>query len=577
MANAVKAPYTNYIVTTGDISDFDGFLALPIYKKKAAEMGYTDVVFIMNYPAYFGVPNADRSVGRESYLNGKQETIKFDDLLSTATTDGEKQKLAANKNAYGRLAPGKGYGYSAEELFEFQVTGFPDTFYDQSKTLQEKMKNLAITMCRRIWDSIPGNVDLIFVDGGINEINPFSIDTIKNEFNVYTSALTSRTNASFINSSQFSQHPVTAVKSGKFDSKESVSEWVKTVGDNANIYMDMNGSMAFYELPHVNTGKNTNAKASNANAAGRNTFRSLVLDGRVKSVTIMGGVLADEEVQTLSTTPFLNRFSSGTMNQLYAPKRTAQFFKDIVTRGVPVHVVSNNEINKNFKYTFPQGTELVKQRDSAFNTYKAAMIKQGLLPSTDNIMSQLFTAFYTAKDIKGGDLVPLPFKPFDVLSAWELVKNIPKLQGQLQGQVQQQHITFVPEYGSTIISEKSEKEAITAFVEGGLEKKLCNNKGNSFALPGLVTERCILKAIQFDKGTHPVIDVKVATFINQEDIEGQITAFMKTGTQGGGRKSRKLTKTDERFGRLVVYAGPKGGKYVKQNGEFVALKKLSKK
>ena len=37
------------IITTGDISDFDGFLALSLYKNSGADI----VAFIMNYPAYF--------------------------------------------------------------------------------------------------------------------------------------------------------------------------------------------------------------------------------------------------------------------------------------------------------------------------------------------------------------------------------------------------------------------------------------------------------------------------------------------------------------------------------------------
>ena len=39
-------PITNYIVTTGDIREFDGFLALPIYQKKALEMGQTAMLFL---------------------------------------------------------------------------------------------------------------------------------------------------------------------------------------------------------------------------------------------------------------------------------------------------------------------------------------------------------------------------------------------------------------------------------------------------------------------------------------------------------------------------------------------------
>ena len=157
-----KPSYDNYIVTTGDISDFDGFLALPIYKKKAAEMVNTAVVFIMNYPAYFGVPKTN------SNINGKSHGNTITNL---------KNKTTEEIQSYKRLYQGKGYGYSAEKLFEFQGKTNGST--------KEEMKNLALRMCTDIWNSISGDVKLFFVDGGVNEINPFSIDTIKNEFNVY--------------------------------------------------------------------------------------------------------------------------------------------------------------------------------------------------------------------------------------------------------------------------------------------------------------------------------------------------------------------------------------------------------
>jgi hypothetical protein len=49
-------------------------------------------------------------------------------------------------------------------------------------------------------------------------------------------------------------------------------------------------------------------------------------------------------------------------------------------------------------------------------------------------------------------------------------------------------------------------------------------------------------------------------------------------TAGGGVK--KLKRTDERFGKLVVYVGPRGGKYIKnikKKGEYISLRTLVNK
>jgi hypothetical protein len=90
-----------YIVSTGDISDFDGFLALPIYKKYAAKQNNCAVVFIMNYPAYIKPQNLYTYVRWE-----KLSTIKKN----------KKQEL----EKYKRAPPGKGYYYNSREFLSVQ-------------------------------------------------------------------------------------------------------------------------------------------------------------------------------------------------------------------------------------------------------------------------------------------------------------------------------------------------------------------------------------------------------------------------------------------------------------------------
>lgn len=442
----------NYIVTTGDISDYDGHLAFPIYKKKAMDMGNTTLVFIMNYPAYLGVETSDIEYVTELKKGGNKALVQ----------------------SYRRDQPGLGYEYSAVDLYTFQpIDPQHESFYahiPKSNTngyYKKCMRHLAYTMCMDIWDSIPGDVPLVFVDGGVNEINPFSIDTIKTEFNIYTPYVKKRSSTHIVD----------------------VRDWVNDLNPNDKIYMDMNGSLAFYNI---------------LNTEQRSRFLKCL-----RSFTIMGGVLADEMVQTLSTTPFLNRFSSATMNQLYAPEATHMFFVNM-PRDIPIHVVSNNEINKNLTYAVyveKDGKQMI-DRDQSYYLFYNSMKELQVLSQDDNAMiNNLFAAFYRP--------ATMPYKPFDLLSALVLVRNM------CDNTEPNTNLTFLSKYGSTIISSK--KEGIKEFVDNGLAKKIKANENNGFALPGLLTENEILNKEVLDMIVVPINNVE---YKNYEAVSDDVKSYM---------------------------------------------------
>jgi hypothetical protein len=316
---------TSYIITTGDVSDFDGFLSLALYKKAAtvanAKGKVTKVVFIMNYPAYMNVdPKTSRKSVISSNLNADTYThetkdISIDsikqqydyyiknceDIEGNDKTQKEKSDMKTkfdiiDLQTYGKAEPGKGYVYSAQELFKIQPI---DTRYNSFFTsisgiekhsneyYKECMKQLAFQMCTRIWESIPGSADLIFVNGGINTINPFSIDFIKNEFNVYLPILV-EPNVDIVDQSQFawSKTKTAPLKPSVYIRKmqDCINDIISEPGNT--VYMDMNGSMAFYN----------------------ESFKTII--PHMKSLVIMGGVMSDKIVNTLSTTAFLTEVAN---------------------------------------------------------------------------------------------------------------------------------------------------------------------------------------------------------------------------------------------------------------------------
>jgi hypothetical protein len=98
------------IISTGDISDVDGFIALAEYAKSGA-----DVVFIMNYPAYLNDNSETIKVngnGLGYSYNGKEaiyRTLGFEQIISeaeievqnielTKQTEEEKKKIIEDLN-----------------------------------------------------------------------------------------------------------------------------------------------------------------------------------------------------------------------------------------------------------------------------------------------------------------------------------------------------------------------------------------------------------------------------------------------------------------------------------------------
>ena len=135
------------IVSTGDISDIDGFYALAEYAKTGS-----DVMFIMSYPAYIvvdGNENEERPFGL-GYSYSATEVLK---------------NVKTPSNAYSTLMA--------------QYGGSPN------EQMKDVLTDLGFEMARNVWNELNPKGNLYYCIGGVNAINPYSANVIKNEIKVY--------------------------------------------------------------------------------------------------------------------------------------------------------------------------------------------------------------------------------------------------------------------------------------------------------------------------------------------------------------------------------------------------------
>jgi hypothetical protein len=271
------------IISTPDPSNADGFMALAEYAKTGS-----DVLFIMNYPAYVGVSESEVDP------------------------------------SYSESNPGLGYKFSAKEVLNStklpnplpeSYSRFLDRYEGQSYNhrMKSALTDLAFAMAKHVWEeaSTQGG-KLFFLIGGINSINPFSPDAIKNEILVYHDLI--------IPTSRLETEQGLVYDTS---SKQVHLDWEAY----SDIYMDFNGSLAFWDETWDRTLSETEVVK------------------KIRGVFIMGGVYADEEPVTMPSVPnVLNRFSSATMNQLYHPECAASFFAFLAKCGVPSFMITNNVV-----------------------------------------------------------------------------------------------------------------------------------------------------------------------------------------------------------------------------------------
>jgi len=185
------------------------------------------------------------------------------------------------------------------------------------------------------------------------------------------------------------------------------------------IYMDFNGSMAFYDPEW------------------EGVLESAAENGKIKAVVIMGGVYSDKEPQTMPAIPSLNRVSCATMNQLYHKEHTDHFFAMLSTHGVKVFIVANNDVVD--LVTFADQEKKVKS-DLGWTKFLEA---NGL---TSSFLKSISSAYYNSQ-------YSPPRKAFDYYTAMVLSYMLRHNRGDSKLALSKRNVFFNSETGATIIAD----------------------------------------------------------------------------------------------------------------------------
>lgn len=282
------------IISTGDVSDVDGFYALSVYAKTGA-----DCLFIMNYPSYVADPAMTNS----------------------------------NKSDPGKLPPGLGYQYPASALM---TKGTPPVqAFVNGDDAHRTLTNYGYSMSKYVWTEASSAGRLFFQIGGVNSINPFSSSAIKIEPVVYKAAFTE--DKPVIDISQIGCKGLCI--EGTVLTTDQTPTMDFTLTNYDEIYIDFCGSMAFLTDEWVNKLEEVSGK-----------IKGVFIMGGVRAD------VPPETMSAIPKT--LNRFSCATMNQLYHPENSARFLKFLENHnpkpslmnehvGVPtfpVYIVTNNSV-----------------------------------------------------------------------------------------------------------------------------------------------------------------------------------------------------------------------------------------
>ena len=368
------------IISTGDISDVDGFIALAKYAQSGA-----DVLFIMNYPAYLDPEMTDGAkVGEENGLGYKFTTETYLSVSDALLKGNDTLKAKYSKYSALRTKYQKMEGNSAGDNYG----------------IKRMITDLSFTLAFGVWDAVAfaGKGKLYFNVGGINSMSPFAAKFLKNEMFVYADFIPeNRINISCDEDSTYNSQGITFDLETLFATKDQ-------------IYMDFNGSMAFY------------------GPAWRGRMTHLDGEQKLKAVFVMGGVFSFEKPKTMPKLDGnLNRFSCATMNQLYSPKKTAQFFDDMRTKNIPVSVIANNVVED-----------------------VGGLWKQFLISNKVNstYLEKLASTYYT-------NHYSPPKKVFDFYTALALTKTMQQAGSTSIGE-QKHDLHYDNEYGVCFISKKNE-------------------------------------------------------------------------------------------------------------------------
>jgi hypothetical protein len=277
------------IISTGDICDVDGLLALALYAKSGA-----DLLYIMNYPAYVGIENGVTETERTYGLGYTYDTETFQ-----------------SGSMQGRVDDARFKSYT-ELMAKYDVCS-----RDPRVKLKQILTDMAFHLTSTTWmnGERKDSQQFFFCVGGVNDINPYSSTNSINEAYIYAPALKGieplgSCSADFLVDMHRAEHNIDNFLQGY-----------------ERIYMDFNGTAAFFD------------------SKWHNRLLGCIERKQLKAFFVQGGVLAYEEPHTLPRMRNkINRMGCATMNQLYSPAKTGNLLRLMEENLVPVFIVPNNSV-----------------------------------------------------------------------------------------------------------------------------------------------------------------------------------------------------------------------------------------
>jgi len=225
---------------------------------------------------------------------------------------------------------GKGYTYDYREYFEAsdlllsKKEGFEDykklkIKYTSKQDIMQCFTDLGFAMASKVWNSTDSKNkgNFYFCVGGVNDINPFHKNALKNEIFVYRSIVNEMTSLE------------KCTEMTVFDINRNPTNLDTILSSNDSVFIDFNGSMAFFSSVW--------------------RIKLISIKQKIKSVFVMGGVLSDKTAVTKSSIKnVLNRMSCSTMNQLYAPLKSNIFISLMSSWKIPIYMTVNNTVDDLF-------------------------------------------------------------------------------------------------------------------------------------------------------------------------------------------------------------------------------------
>ena len=503
-----KTENKNLIITTGDTSDADGFISVALYAKTGASL-----LFIINIPYPYNPSNIGVPQSNIETTTGYKEASPIPTLLNSKT-----QFYDNHKNPYG-------LGYN----------------YNRSSDEAEKHVKMCIHLVSKIWseNDALGKLNFLYKHNNqyfYNDINPFSGNTLSNDLEVYK--------YNTLNTLNNLDNLMSEYKNFDIDIKEY-----------ENIYMDMNGSCAFY------------------NEGTKSIFNTMFQSEKFKGLYVMGGIDGLVMPDTMNF-PFMNRIHIATMNQVYAPQKAGELMNVVIQAGKPIKFVSNNEVNANANYG-----------DSVAKTLPYVLDNFG-----GKTLQKVMRDYYVEKKPKPGQI-----KLFDPMTSLVLIKDM--LQSPQSPQPPQSPQSPQPVIKScTFQNQYYFEKMLLNFAYLGVEELIIEKPTHVYYDMNYGTTILLEKELTSGEGYEPLetlfeetnkptrIKENPYTVIRDKWLEDKIKALKALETAQGefqiakGESDVQAAINDGKLGKplkltyLNARAPAQGGKRTKSSSEYVKYK-----